>query len=241
MRAFATRHIVDARLLSSESNCHVFPLYHYVSQQDVNGQVAIDIAGIVGRTPNIRATLLSNLSTKFGSGVTAEEVFFYIYGILNAEGYQTEFASLLQDGFPRIPFTVDHSTFREMAIHGKRLAELHLLEATDLRGMSNLSVGFPITGTNVVSRGYPRFDVDSNRVYVNPDQYFDGITQEMWDYEVGSYKPLRKWLEDRVNQSLSDLQHFERFATAIKKVLDELPQVELTWNAVLTGSWFNPL
>lgn len=33
MRAFAAQNIVDARLLSSESNCYVFPLYLLPTQQ----------------------------------------------------------------------------------------------------------------------------------------------------------------------------------------------------------------
>jgi predicted helicase len=243
MRVFAARHVVDARLLSSESNCYAFPLYRYTDQPDANGQMVLDMSGGVGREPNLNARLLPALASQYEMDVTPEEVFYYLYGVLNAPGYQQEFEALLQVDFPRIPFTADYEAFCQMAERGQRLIQLHLLEAPDLQGMANLTVGYPVAGDDQVERGYPQYNPTEGRVHINPTQYFEGITQAMWDYKVGSYNPLEKWLKDRRGRTLSadDRRHYETFATAISKVVEELPQVEAAWQLIRDGNWFDPL
>jgi predicted helicase len=243
MRTFAARHVVDARLLSSESNCYAFPLYRYTNQPAAGGQIALDLSRGTGREPNLDAHLLPTLASQYGAAVTQEDLFYYLYGVLNAPGYQQEFEALLQVDFPRIPFTTDYDIFGQMVERGQRVVALHLLEAPDLQGMANLTVGFPVVGNDQVERGYPQRNPTEERVYINPTQYFEGITQAMWDYKVGSYNPLEKWLKDRRGRTLSaaDRRHYETFATAIKKLLDELPQLETAWQAILGGGWFNPL
>ena len=69
-----------------------------------------------------------------------------------------------------------------MAERGRRLIELHLLGAPDLQGLENLVVGFPQQGSNVVKRGYPRFNPLEGRLHINPTRYFEGVTPEMWEY-----------------------------------------------------------
>jgi len=72
MRVFAARHVVDARLLSSESNCYALPLYRYTDQPDANGQMALDMSGGVGREPNLDARLLPALTIQYEMDATPE-------------------------------------------------------------------------------------------------------------------------------------------------------------------------
>jgi predicted helicase len=242
-RAFVTRFVAKEKALSGQNNCHVFPLYRYTDRPDANGQMALDMSGRVGREPNLDARLLPALTTQYEMDARPEEVFYYLYGVLNAPGYQTEFETLLHVDFPRIPFTADYDAFCQMAERGQRLVALHLLEAPDLQGMANLTVGYPVAGNDRVERGYPQYNPTEGHVHINPTQYFEGITQAMWDYKVGGYNPLEKWLKDRRGRILSadDRRHYETFATAIGKVLEELPQVESAWQLIREGHWFDPL
>jgi hypothetical protein len=41
------------------------------------------------------------------------------------------------------------------------------------------------------------------RVYINKDQYFEGISPEVWEFPVGGYQILDKWLKDRKGRNLS--------------------------------------
>jgi predicted helicase len=241
MRALAARHVVDARLLSSESNCYAFPLYRYNHHPDANGQVGLNMNG-TGREPNIDAQLLLTLSQVYETDITPEEIFHYIYGVLNTPGYQDEFEELLMVDFPRIPFTADYDVFHQVAKQGQRFVALHLLEAPDLRGVTNLAVGYPLNGDNKIERGYPNYNPTEERVHINPTQYFQGITPAMWAYHVGGYNPLEKWLKDRCSHTLNvdERRHYETFATAIAKILEQQPQLEKTWQLVRHGHWVNP-
>lgn len=242
-RVFVSRNVVKDKALSGQANCHVFPLYLYTDAPAASNQMALDMGEGTAWEPNLAATLLPNLAAEYGMEATAEEVFYYTCGILSAPSYQEEFESLLQVDFPHIPFTADYDVFCEMAEGGKRLVELYLLEAPDLQGLDNLTVGFPISGDNIVQRGYPRFTVQDGRVHINNRQYFEGITQQMWDYKVGSFNPLERWLKERRGRILSpdERRHYETFATAVAKVLEELPRLDGTWRLVRNGGWFNPL
>lgn len=243
MRTFVSRYIVDARLLSSESNCFVFPLYLYANRIFASGMLQMNTIDETDYVPNFASKLMNGLSAQYGVTLIPEEVFYYLYGILNAPGYQSEFEGNLHQDFPRIPFTSSYDAFKEMSERGKRIMELHLCEADDLQGLANLEVGYQRTGTNLVEPLYPTFDALNGYVHINSIQYFEGISQDMWDYKVGSYTPLRKWLADRRGHILGGVErrHYESFATSIKKVLLEFPEVEAAWQMILSSNWFNPL
>ena len=44
----------------------------------------------------------------------------------------------------------------------------------------------------------------SGRVFINRDQYFEGVESEIWDFTIGGYRPAEKWLKDRKGRVLSD-------------------------------------
>ena len=37
----------------------------------------------------------------------------------------------------------------------------------------------------------------SFRVYINKDQYFEGVIPEVWNFHIGGYQVCEKWLKDR--------------------------------------------
>ena len=60
------------------------------------------------------------------------------------------------------------------------------------------------------------------RVYINKEQYFEKIPKEIWEYQIGGYQVLSKWLKDRKGKilSLEDVKHYCKIVTAIKKTID---------------------
>jgi hypothetical protein len=73
------------------------------------------------------------------------------------------------------------------------------------------------------------------KVSINKDQYFEGITEEVWKYQIGGYQVCDKWLKDRKGRmlSLDDIKHYCKVVTAIKctieiqKEIDNLyPEIE---------------
>ena len=114
---------------------------------------------------------------------------------------------------------------------GQKLIDLHLLDpqAPPLQKLGRGpggGVSYPINGSDRVKRrgGFPKFIpagqsrtktsevAEQNRVYINLEQYFAGVPAEVWEFEVGGYQVLHKWLKDRKGRklSLSELMHYQK-------------------------------
>lgn len=67
-----------------------------------------------------------------------------------------------------------------------------------------------------------RYDKKNHRVYINTDQYFDGIAEDIYQYRIGGYQVCHKWLKDRKGRTLSlnDVKHYCRIATVIEKTIE---------------------
>src|SRR5574337_1308241 len=78
---------------------------------------------------------------------------------------------------------------------------------------------FEGTGDNRMRKH--QYSENEQRVYINEAQYFEGIAQETWEYQIGGYQVLNKWLKDRKERilSLEDIQHYCRVATALSNTI----------------------
>lgn len=125
--------------------------------------------------------------------------------------------------FPRLPLTSDRALFAELATKGAELVGLHLMISP---GPDRLMTRFPEGGDNVVEK--VRYDAANERVYINDAQYFEGVPGEVWDFRVGGYQVLDKWLKDRRGRALSfgDVQHYQRVVVALSETRRLMREVD---------------
>jgi hypothetical protein len=66
------------------------------------------------------------------------------------------------------------------------------------------------------------------RVYINKTQYFEGIEPEIWEFRVGGYQVLYKWLNDRKGRKLSfdDLFHYQKIVIALKETSRLMKEID---------------
>jgi len=43
----------------------------------------------------------------------------------------------------------------------------------------------------------------AGRVWINKQQYFEGISEAVWRFVIGGYFPAERWLKDRKDRALS--------------------------------------
>lgn len=151
----------------------------------------------------------SSLSEQFSKELTDEQsyydmldIFDYCYGILSSNTYRLKYAQLLSIDFPRVPAPVDSSFFHQVVEIGASLRMLHLME----RPIENkLCIAFIGDGDSVIS-GLRYTD---NCVFINRNQYFSNIREDLWDFCFAGYHGLQKWFKDRRQQKLSNtnVQH----------------------------------
>ena len=83
----------------------------------------------------------------------------------------------------------------------------------------------------------PPADDSQGRVFINRNQYFEGVTRETWEFSIGGYRPAEKWLKDRRRRTLSydDITHYRRICAA----LAETPRIMTRIDAAIEshGGW----
>ena len=191
-----------------------FPLYLY-SNQD--------------KKPNINKNLEKDLENFYGSKPSPEEIFHYIYSILYCNTYRIRYAEFLRTDFPRVPFTTDHNLFIKMGRLGKKLADLHLVKSEELK---NPVAKFRGDGNNTLEK--PLYNEKEKRVYINKTQYFESIQKDVWEYLIGGYQVLSKWLKYRRGRKLSlgDIKHYCKVVTALKKTIETQDEIDKLYQDV---------
>nr|QNO50882.1 hypothetical protein CGMOHENL_00025 [Methanosarcinales archaeon ANME-1 ERB6] len=219
---FVTDLISDRRMfLSNRGNPFVFPLYLYPDEP--KGKLLDEEAFKPERTQNFTTEFLQAIKSALGTEPTPEEIFYYIYAVLYSPTYRKRYEEFLKIDFPRVPLPEDYEKFKKLSELGTELIELHLLTHPSL---SETGVGFTESGTNVVEK--ERYDEETRRVHFNKGQYFEGISKEVWEYRIGAYQVMEKYLKDRKKRELSleEIEHYMRVAKAIERTIEVQGKVE---------------
>lgn len=196
----------------TSNNGYIFPLYLY---PDTDKKDLFSEHETGEKKPNIKPELFEELKKNFKKDVTPEEIFYYIYAVLYSNIYRTKYAEFLKIDFPRVPFTKDYKLFIQLGKLGKQLADLHLLKSKEL---DKTISKFPIDGNNKVEK--PKYE--NEKVWINKEQYFDGIKEEVWQYQIGGYQVCEKWLKDRKERTLTldEIKTYCKIVTSLSKTID---------------------
>jgi hypothetical protein len=59
-------------------------------------------------------------------------------------------------------------------------------------------------------------------VFINREQYFEGVSKEVWEYQIGAYQVMEKYLKDRKKRKLSldEINHYMKVAKAIRLTIE---------------------
>jgi len=131
-------------------------------------------------------------------GITKEDIFWYVYGILHAPEYKNRFAANLKKMLPRIPYAQDFHTFRNA---GRKLGDWHLnYETVD---------PYPLTEENqrlvmedddyrVVKMRFGKKDRRPDKTVISYNQHLilRDVPLAAYDYIVNG-KPAIEWIMDR--------------------------------------------
>ncbi|QLH53148.1 MAG: adenine specific DNA methyltransferase [Candidatus Kapaibacterium sp.] len=207
--------IIESSLVSNRTSeiGYLFPLYLYPSA------TAPD-AFQQAKTPNFAEWLLPKLADAYGFTPTPEQVLAYIYAVLYSPTYRQKYAEALRIDFPRIPFTSNSNVFVQMAELGQELIDLHLLSKVS----NQVCVKYQGRGSDRIE--FVRYFPNSKRVNINSDKYFEGITPEMWNYHIGGYKVLEKYLKDRKGRTMDDPVGYIHIANAIAQTINFQAQID---------------
>jgi len=168
------------------------------------------------KRPNFPVNFLKIIEDKLDYIPTPEAIFYYIYAIFHSPTYRQRYAEFLKIDFPRVPLTSNDRLFKDLGEKGQELVELHLMKSKKLNKLITKVGG---DGDNAVTE--VTYKPTEQRVYLNKNRYFEGILLEVWEFKIGGYQVLDKWLKDRkkANRTLSfdDVLHYQKIVVALKE------------------------
>lgn len=245
---FVSNFMIDNRtFVSNKGIPYLYPLYilkngvektffgvtepqaPYGNQKIENGYTKIE---------NFKPEFRKFIDNKYKKHFTPEQILGYIYAILHSETYRTKYSEFLKSDFPRIPFTKDLTGFQNLSDMGFELIQKHLLkEIPNDKNYKQIGI-YKGEGDNVVIKPDFRTEKTENEIryklYINKTQYFETVPEQVYNFYVGGYQVLDKYLKDRKNRTLTH-DEIDNIENIVKVLTFTIKQMELIDNE--TKEW----
>ncbi|KIU03346.1 type ISP restriction/modification enzyme [Frigoribacterium sp. MEB024] len=184
----------DLHVTGAGSGGQFFPRYVY-DQERQDG--AFSLFDSPQRHDNITASALRRYRQVYGADVTADDVFFAVYGLLHSEDYRRDFAADLKKMLPRIPELKDVADFHAFTAAGRDLSKLHLgYESAEL---FPVGLSRPVPADLSIDKmryGGKPGNLDRTSIRVTSTLTITGIPEEAHEYRLGSRSAL-DWILER--------------------------------------------
>jgi len=232
--------IPDISLLeTSHGSAYLAPLYYYNGHKE-NGIYEFEFADDTVKSDNFSQNFLKNFIQKLSFKPTPEEILAYIYAVLHSKIYREKYIEFLKTDFPAVPMTTNAEIFKKYAKLGQELIDAHLLNvnSNDVEIRANFENtlfenqiscdSFVIEKINYENSSLVLYFVKKENNF--RELHISGVTPEIYNFEIGSYKPIEKWLKyrikDKVTLSLSDLSHLKDMIISIKNTISTMNEIE---------------
>jgi len=226
---FCSRNITELKCGEYSIGSYLFTLYLYPTQ----GEMQIE-AGL--RRPNLSPKFLNDFSEKLemefiedGRGDLMEtfgpdDIFSYAYAVFHSPTYRSRYAEFLKMDFPRLPLASNRELFKALTEKGAETVSLHLMGSPLL---DSFITEYLATGSNIVDR--VTYDENTQRVYINKTNYFEGLPPKVWDFHVGGYQVCEKWLKDRKRRTLSaeDITQYQKIVVAVSETIHLMKEIDM--------------
>jgi hypothetical protein len=236
LRGPETPSLVTCRLLTSENwshalitngiidNCYIsgasreraygFPLY-LVSNSDTL------------RAPNLSPDFRDFLDVRYEHHYSPEEILGYIYAVLYAPSYRARYAEFLRIDFPRVPFPESADDFETLSGLGWALVQAHQLREVPRRGLA----AYHGKGNHLVEA--VRYSPEEQRILINKVQFFGPVPRAVWEFNIGGYQVLEKYLKSRKSRTLSldEINHVAAIAGSLAFTIEQMARIDKAYAA----------
>ncbi|GAA7921876.1 hypothetical protein HpBT060_02680 [Helicobacter pylori] len=152
------------------------------------------------------------------------EILGYIYALLYSPNYRKRYEGFLKIDYPKILFTKNKDLFRALSLLGIELIGLHVLNQESLN-YSFEKLKDATIGESGYIEAHERNPIikkpshNEQRLYINHSAYFSGVSQEIYDYRIGGYCVLDKYLKSHKNEPC-DFDHVTHIIKVIARTIE---------------------
>lgn len=237
---FVSNNIVDFNLFRRGGE-NLFPLYILSNGEDrlffgmkepeVEYNADNKTKSGLTKTPNFTKEFQEFINNQYKISFSPEQIMGYIYAVLHSPTYRNKYVGFLKIDFPRIPFTDDEELFKELSAIGEELISHHLLKVNYSKNICKIDGDSDNFKVEKVS-----YEPDSMKVWINKDRYFAPVPPEIWNFYIGGYQVLDKWLKERKKHDITlsgeDVQHFIKVVNVLGNTIETMQKID-----ELTKDW----
>ena len=211
---FVADRLVDSTCISTRTSeiGYLYPLY---LRDEKSGKI------IENLSPDFRRWI----DSRYGRAFSTRDILNCIYAVLHSPDFRHRYADFLRADFPRPPFPKAESEFIRLAKIGGALVDTHLLVAPKIK-IGDLARH--LRGADDCKIDKCKHDAVRDRLYFNADGYFEPLPREVWEFEIGGYQPLKKYLQARKGRELStrDKDTIRAAANAIAFTIKKMGEID---------------
>lgn len=190
--------------LQVQFNGQCFPLFWYEENDNdladlFNQYAEKDVLDRYDKKDGITDYIHKEARKLYGSKVTKEDIFYYVYGFLHSPEYRSTFEADLKKMLPRLPLVDNPEDFWAFSKAGRELAELHLNYETVEPYQGVEFDEKPVCGYGVEKMRFGKIDsktADKSTIIFNGGLTIKNIPLEAYDYVVNG-KSAIEWLMER--------------------------------------------
>lgn len=189
------------------------PDLHYVGA--AAGTVCLPRYRYVGtdRLDNITDWALTQFTDRYGkaAGITKDDIFAYVYGVLHDPVYRETYALNLKREFPRIPLYPDFRRWRDW---GQELLDLHIgYEAVEPFDLTRVVTPDPKRAEGTSPAVKLKSDPDNGVIVLDAETQLTGVPRAAWDYRLGNRSAIDWVLDQHKEKTPKDPTIREKFNT----------------------------
>lgn len=227
-----TKHFNHIFISNKTSDCHYLGAKTYTSPLYLYNRYEEEL----DNTKETKEVNFTEMFKGFIEGLSfkpsPEDIMAYIYGVMHSLTYRAKYIEFLKIDFPAIPFLKDKDIFYTYAKSGQKLIDLHLLKS-DLTD-KEIKVNFDDKLKDFIIEKIEAPKVDKSELILKTIDgkviSVKGLSKKIYDFEIGSYKPIDKWIKyrikDKVELGLGDLKHIKDMVISIKKTIEIMGEID---------------
>ncbi|MFP6259225.1 type ISP restriction/modification enzyme [Helicobacter pylori] len=178
-------------------------------------------------TENFTPEFRSFIDKHYNHSFEPLEILGYIYVLLYSPHYRKRYEDFLKADYPKILFTNNKDLFRALSLLGIELIGLHVLNQEGLNHSFNKLKDATIGESyykeahdrNPIISKKPSHNEPEQRLYINHSAYFRGVSEEIYNYMIGGYGVLDKYLKSHKNESC-DFDHVSNIIKVIARTIE---------------------
>ncbi|EAI9043583.1 N-6 DNA methylase [Campylobacter jejuni] len=228
---FISSKIIDLHLVGSGS--YIYPLYLYPTTRSKKflkkENPNFNEENFTSKIENFKESFRTFIDELYKEKFSPQNILGYIYAVLFHKIYREKYLDFLKIDFPKIPFTKDKNTFKNLSKLGLKLINLHLLKNDELDFNVGEALFKDIKNKNFKIQKI-KYNKDTKELFINESLYFNKVSPEIYEFKIGGYAVLDKYLKSHKEEDI-DHKHFTLIIQTLDetlKIQDEISKINLS-------------